>query len=249
MLLVSSESTAYGWLMLTGVCLSMLFWSRLARRDPRLLYIYFAALGGAFLGAKLVYLAAEGWLHWHDKNRWLQLATGKTITGALLGGYLAVEITKRFLRYRTATGDWFALITPATIIIGRFGCWFHGCCQGIRCSEAWYTLQDSEGFARWPSVQVEMLFNVLALCCVLYLRERRLWPTQHFHLYLISYGLFRFFHEFLREEPRLIGPLTGYQLAALAVFALGAAMFAKRRKGSPRIVAPAAEAAMPSQVG
>jgi phosphatidylglycerol:prolipoprotein diacylglycerol transferase len=234
MLAVLYQSTAYGWLMLAGLCLSLFFWSRLARRDPRLLYIYFAALGGAFFGAKLVYLAAEGWLHWHDPNRWLQLATGKTVIGGLLGGYVGVEIAKRALGYNSATGDWFALITPVTIILGRIGCWFHGCCRGIRCSESWYTLRDSDGFARWPSVQVEILFNAVALCAVLYLRKRRLLPAQHFHLYLMGYGVFRFFHEFLREEPRLLGPITGYQVAALAVLALGIIGFVKRQKGLPR---------------
>src|SRR5580658_10133954 len=101
------QSTAYGWLMLAGIFVSIIFWSRLARRDERLVPIYIAALAGAFLGAKLVYLAAEGWLHWHDSNRWTVLATGKSVTGALLGGYLGVEIAKILLHYTRPTGDWF----------------------------------------------------------------------------------------------------------------------------------------------
>src|SRR5437773_4428025 len=121
-----SQSTAYGWLMLAGIFTSILFWSRLARRDDRLILIYIAALAGAFLGAKLVYLGAEGWLHWHDENRWMVLATGKSITGALLGGYAAVEIAKRFTGYRSATGDWFAIISPVSIMLGRLGCVLHG---------------------------------------------------------------------------------------------------------------------------
>ena len=107
-----SQSTAYGWLMLAGIFVSIVLWSRLARHDSRLVLVYIAALTGAFLGAKLVYLGAEGWLHWHDPNRWLILATGKSITGALLGGYAAVEIAKRLLGYRGVTGDWFAIIAP-----------------------------------------------------------------------------------------------------------------------------------------
>ena len=75
---------AYGWRMLAGIFVSIALWSRVAKGDARLLMIYVAALGGAFLGAKLVYLGAEGWLHWHDPNRWVILATGKSITGALL---------------------------------------------------------------------------------------------------------------------------------------------------------------------
>src|SRR6266536_3016263 len=114
-------STAYGWLMLAGIFVSIALWSRVARRDSRLVLIYIAALAGAFLGAKLVYLGAEGWLHWHDANRWWILATGKSITGALLGGYAAVEIAKRLLGYTSATGDWFAIIAPVGIMLGRVG--------------------------------------------------------------------------------------------------------------------------------
>jgi phosphatidylglycerol:prolipoprotein diacylglycerol transferase len=61
--------------------------------------IYLAALAGAFIGAKIVYLAAEGWMFWSSPNRWLIWATGKTILGALLGGYAAVEIAKSLLGY------------------------------------------------------------------------------------------------------------------------------------------------------
>jgi len=238
MLALTNQSTIYGWLMLAGICLSVLFWSRLAKRNSRLLVVYFGALGGAFFGAKVVYLLSEGWMHWHDPNRWLQLATGKTITGGLLGGYAGVEIAKRLVGYESATGDWFALITPVTIILGRIGCWFHGCCRGIACAESWYTLRDVDGIARWPSVPTEILFNLIMLVAVLLLRKQRLFPGQHFHLYLIGYGLFRFFHEFMREEPRLFGSITGYQLAALALGALGCVGFIKRQKGLPRLSGP-----------
>src|SRR5580765_6965604 len=144
----STQSTAYGWLMLAGIFVGIAFWSRLARRDSRLVLIYIAALAGAFLGAKLVYLAAEGWLHWHNEHRWLILATGKSITGGLLGGYVAVEIAKRFLNYTGVTGDWFAVIAPAALIFGRIGCLLHGCCLGRVCEPSWFTMNDAVGVAR-----------------------------------------------------------------------------------------------------
>src|SRR6267378_273377 len=112
-----NTSTAYGWLVLAGIFVSIALWSRVAKRDSRLVLIYIAALAGAFLGAKLVYLGAEGWLHWHDANRWFILATGKSILGGLLGGYAAVEIAKHLLGYKGATGDWFALIAPIGIML------------------------------------------------------------------------------------------------------------------------------------
>jgi phosphatidylglycerol:prolipoprotein diacylglycerol transferase len=224
------EFPYYGWLMLAGIFLGIIFWSRLARRDERLLLIYIAALAGAFLGAKLVYLAAEGWLHWRDPGRWIILATGKSITGALLGGYAAVEIAKRSLNYRGATGDWFAIIVPVGIMLGRVGCFLNGCCLGRVCDPAWYTLNDANGVARWPAVPVEFLFNALILAVLLLFRWGRIAPGQLFHIYLMAYGFFRFFHEFLRDTPHIVGPFSGYQFAAAGVAMLGAAGFVRRRK-------------------
>src|SRR5258708_39843454 len=99
------QSTAYGWLMLAGIFVSILFWSRLAKRDSRLVFIYLAALAGAVLGGKLAYLGAEGWLHWDDQDRWMQFATGKSILGGLLGGFGGVENVQRLLGFTHATGD------------------------------------------------------------------------------------------------------------------------------------------------
>ncbi|HYV28779.1 MAG TPA: prolipoprotein diacylglyceryl transferase family protein [Candidatus Eisenbacteria bacterium] len=227
------QSTAYGWLMLAGIFVSIALWSRLARRDERLVFIYIAALAGAFLGAKLVYLAAEGWLHWHDANRWMILATGKSITGALLGGYAAVEIVKRLLRYPGTTGDWFAIIAPVGIMLGRVGCVMHGCCLGRACAAAaWFTMNDAAGVARWPAAWVELIFSAVAFGTVLLLRQRKKFPGQHFHIYLMAYGVFRFAHEFWRDTPRLVGPISGYQIAALVVGGLGLFGFIQRRKKS-----------------
>ena len=46
----------------------------------------------------------------------------------------------------------------------------------------------------------------------------------------IAYGLFRFAHEFWRATLRIIGPLSGYQLAAIMATGLGLAGFVLRRK-------------------
>jgi phosphatidylglycerol:prolipoprotein diacylglycerol transferase len=224
------HSTAYGWLMLAGIFVSIIFWSRLARRDDRLVLVYVAALVGAFLGAKLVYLGAEGWLHWHDANRWVILATGKSITGALLGGYLGVEIAKHLLKYNGMTGDWFAIIVPVGVMLGRIGCFINGCCLGKVCEPNWFTLNDAHGIPRWPAVPVEFLFNAIMLGVILMLRWGRIAPGQLFHIYLMAYGIFRFFHEFLRDTPPIIGTVSGYQIAALGIFVLGAAGYARRRR-------------------
>ena len=228
------QSSPYGWLLLAGIAVSAIFWMRLARRDDRLLIIYVAALIGAFMGAKLAYLLAEGWRDFGRPDAWLRLATGKSILGALLGGYGAVELAKGWVGYRGVTGDWFAMIAPVGIILGRVGCWLHGCCLGRVCEPHWFTVRDALNTERWPAVPIEVLFNVAMLALFFLLRWRQRLAGQHFHLYLIGYGTFRFLHEFLRDTPRLAGILTGYQLISIAMIGFGAWAFQRRSQGALR---------------
>ena len=224
--------------MLGGILVSVMLWSRLAKRDERLVFIYIAALAGAFLGAKLVYLGAEGWMHWRDDDRWLQFATGKSILGALLGGYVGVEIAKHIINYTNPTGDLFAVIAPVGILVGRVGCLLHGCCLGRVCEPSWYTMNDASGVSRWPAVPVEMAFNAAALIVALILRRARVLPGQHFHLYLMGYGVFRFVHEFYRATPVVAGPISGYAIAAFGVFTLGLCGFVRRQRHPVATVSP-----------
>lgn len=220
--------SGYGWWMLVGVVVTALLWSRAARRDARLPVVYLAALLGALVGAKIVYLFAEGWNDLGRSDTWLRLATGKSVVGSLLFGYLAVELAKRALGYTAPTGDWFALVAPVGIGLGRLGCWTHGCCLGREIGAAWYAIPDAAGVPRWPAVPLELGFNAVALLVALGLRWGRVLPGQHFHLYLIGYGLFRFGHEFVRATPRVVGPFSGYHFAALAVVVLGVIRYVQR---------------------
>ncbi len=228
------HTTAYGWLMLAGIAVSAFFWTRLARRDDRLLIVYISALVGAFLGAKIAYLLAEGWRDLGQPDQWMRLATGKSILGALFGGYASVELAKHWVGYRSVTGDWFAMIAPVGIILGRMGCWLHGCCLGHACEPAWFTVRDATGVDRWPAVLVEILFNAAMLAVFLVLRRSGKLSGQHFHVYLIAYGVFRFAHEFLRDTPRIVVGLSGYQLIALVMVGFGVWAYRRRmNSGTP----------------
>ena len=220
---------AYGLLMIAGILGSAWFWTRAAKKDSRLSIIYLGALIGALAGAKLVYLLAEGWMEVGRPDllhRWL---TGKTILGGLLFGYLGVELAKRLVGYTAPTGDRFAVITPFGLALGRIGCWTHGCCLGQPCGDHWYSLRDAAGVLRWPAVPVEFTFNLCAGLLLVWLQRRGLGRGQLFHVYLVGYGLFRFAHEFVRDTPRIVGPLSGYHLAALALIFLGLVRFHQRR--------------------
>lgn len=236
----ASSTSWYTVLLVGGLALSGLFWIRLARRDSRMFALWLGALLGAFVGAKLAYVLAEGWRDFGQPDFLRRLATGKSILGALLGGYVSVELFKRALGYRQPTGDWFALIVPAGIALGRLGCWLNGCCLGRVCeTSTWWTVRDEYGLPRWPSVPLEFAFNLIALVVLAALGKARKFPGNLFHLYVIAYGLFRLFHEAFRDTPRLVGPLSGYSLLALSLVIFGSLRFVQRERESHRTSQPA----------
>ena len=100
------------------------------------------------------------------------------------------------------------------------------------CEPSWFTVNDAAGAARWPAAQAELLFNVVMLGVVLALRRRGDLRGQLFHVYLMAYGAFRFAHEFLRATPQILGPISGYQIAALGLVVLGAVGFGLRRRAA-----------------
>jgi prolipoprotein diacylglyceryltransferase len=178
-----------------------------------------AFIGGA-LGAKLPFALANpsGWL---DGSAWL--SDGKTVVAGLIGAYLAVEATKWFLDIRVKTGDTFALPLALALAVGRWGCFFNGCCYGTETTlpwGVWFRIPDAEGW-RWarchPTQIYESLFHFSMALVLWELMRRGLLVRQRLKLYLIAYGVYRFATEYIRPEPAWWLGLTFYQWAALAL--------------------------------
>lgn len=243
-------SPAYALLSVAAIVVSAIVWDRFfkredkAPRDGRLVLVFLAALVGAFLGAKLSFLAAEGW---HHRADWLALVSGRSVTGALIGGTLAVEFTKWRLGIATATGDAFAITVPLAVALGRIGCVAAGCCQGIECEASWWTVADSHGHARVPSAQLEMAFNLAFLGWSLAAARFGWMPTQRFNLYLVCYGAFRFVHEYWRDDHRWFESFGGYHASALVLVALGAWMFMRRRRLNALAIESGARSALSAE--
>jgi len=218
-------SPLYSILLIAGILIGAVYWIRLSKNDSRLPLIYLGGLVGAFIGAKLAFLFAEGWMYLDHPQRVPILLSGKSIIGALPGGWAGVEIVKKSMGYKAFTGDRFATILPVPLILGRIGCLHAGCCTGITCS-----------FGKWPSVPVEIAFQLLAIIALWIMRKKAILPGQHFFLYLIAYGVFRFLHEFLRATPKPFLHLSGYQLIALALAIAAGFAFFFRRKHDTRIL-------------
>jgi phosphatidylglycerol---prolipoprotein diacylglyceryl transferase len=215
-------SSLYSILLIFGILFGAVYWVCVSKNDSRLPLIYISGLIAAFIGAKLAFLFSEGWQYLEHPNRIPILLSGKSVIGALPGGWIGVELMKKMIGYREITGDRFSTILPIPLILGRIGCLNAGCCGGINYS-----------FGTWPSVPVEIGFQMIAMFTLWQLRKRSFLTGQHFHLYLISYGLFRFAHEFLRSTPKPFFNLSGYQIIALLLAIAASMAFVHRAKLLP----------------
>jgi prolipoprotein diacylglyceryltransferase len=185
----------------------------------------------AILGAKASMLWADG----VEVERWQQLAfSGRSITGGLLGGFLAAEASKPLLGYVLPPNDRFAAKLPFSIALGRVGCLFGGCCRGLP-HDGLLSIRYDDGVARWPTQLIELVFQLgVGLVFVVAVR-RGAWQARVFNVYLVVYGAFRFLIEYLRETPKLAGSLSRYQLLSLAMLLVGAGVLTYRtRAGAER---------------
>ncbi len=219
-------------LLIASAVVSLLIWRKLVKHEESLELIYVGGIIGAAIGAKVAFWLAESWVYTETQWFWEQFLSGRSITGALLGGYLGVELSKHYSGVQKATGDTFALLIPVTLILGRFGCLAHGCCLGDICEASWFAIQDVDGLWRYPAPLFEALFNALFLFWAIIAFKRGWQRNQLFHIYLITYGAFRFIHEFYRATPEIISDFTGYQLISLAILAVGIWRYVVRQRQS-----------------
>lgn len=173
---------------------------------------------GAMIGAKLPFVLydVEGLL---SGGAWF--AHGKTIVCGLAGGYLGVEIAKWIMGIRIKTGDSFAAPVALAIAVGRWGCFFGGCCFGTPTSLPWGvvfpTAVDDPLVPRHPTQIYESLFHLTMGCVLLYLGRQGWFRGQLMKLYILTYLGYRFLTEMIRPEPRYFIGLTAYQWGAIAL--------------------------------
>lgn len=132
---------------------------------------------------------------------------GKTIVGGLLGGWIAVELTKRVRHIRLRTGDLFAVPLCLGIAVGRIGCFLAGMADGTygtRTTLPW-GVDFGDGIPRHPTQLYEILF-LAGLGWALWRWNQR--PhTQGivFRAFLAAYLAWRLSIDFLKPQPHIAG--------------------------------------------
>jgi phosphatidylglycerol:prolipoprotein diacylglycerol transferase len=186
-------------------------------------YFYLQAITfvGAIFGAKLAVLMGDALWPIEPFDHWLELIwTGRSIVGALLFGFVFSELAKPMMGYTRLPNDRFAVIIPFSVAIGRIGCWFSGCCLGLESDSA-LAVTHPDGINRYPIALIEIGFHVTVGGVLLYAFLQRRLVGQIFAVYMILYGLFRFFSENLRATEKAFMGFSAYQWFALLLVLAG----------------------------
>jgi len=208
------------------------------------------AVFGAALGSKGLHILEHlpALTQRHDPALWLG---GKSVLGGFLGGTLAVDLGKRDIGWRSATGD--AWVTPIVLgrVIGRVGCqlsglWDQTYGNATRLLWGW---NHGDGILRHPVAAYEILCVV-----ILFFSIRARWPERpgtRYAALLFGYCAIRFGLEWLKPPfgplaagtlpAALSGSITAIQWAALLGLVWFGTLFRRRiilvAAQSPRLTA------------
>jgi phosphatidylglycerol:prolipoprotein diacylglycerol transferase len=175
------------------------------------LAIGLAAFAGGTIGARLPFVITMG-SEGLTFTQWL--GDGKTITTGLVGAYVGVELIKLVLGIRVKTGDDFAVPMALALAVGRWGCFFNGCCYGTPTSLPW-AIDFGDGVRRHPTQIYESLFHAVMAGVLIVIVQHGWLRHQRLKFYLLAYFAYRFASEFIRPEPTEWLGLTFYQWVAV----------------------------------
>jgi prolipoprotein diacylglyceryltransferase len=182
-------------------------------------WIIIGATFGAFFFSRLVGALENPLALIHSKHLLLYLYANKTVVGALLGGLLAVEITKKIIHEKTSSGDLFTYPLILAMMIGRIGCFASGVYEetyGIETT-SFFGMDLGDGLHRHPVTLYEITFLAM-LWLVLTAIEKRvqLLNGYRFQFFMIAYLTFRFMLDFIKTHYVYFVGLGIIQLCCLA---------------------------------
>jgi phosphatidylglycerol:prolipoprotein diacylglycerol transferase len=200
------------------------------------MWVIVGCIFGAFVGSKVL-AWAESWQHyWAHRGDPRVWAGGKTIVGGLLGGWVGVEIAKKFVGIRRSTGDLFVFPLILGMCLGRVGCFLTGLedrTHGVATGLPW-GVDFGDGVRRHPAQLYEIGFLVLLGVLLWVMWRRREWGDgRMFRWFLVGYLGFRFAVEFIKPVIRSPGVnLSAIQVASvLGVVACAVSLLRGRREG------------------
>ena len=231
----------HGLLMALAIVFGVAFALYLARRDnfptehilPGVIWAVIAGL----IGARITHVIDE-WDHYSEyPGEILSLWEGGLgWYGGLIGGVLAAWIYCRVKHI--SAGQHLDFAAPALMLglaIGRIGCTINGDAPGTSTSLPWgltYTHPDAFsplGVSTHPAPVYEIIWLVIVVSVLLWLRKRIKPEWSLFFSMLALYSFGRFFISWVRDEPEVLGPLHQSHIISIVLFVAAVSVLLLRR--------------------
>ncbi len=157
------------------------------------------------------------------------LESGEAGGMSLFGGVffmplLYFAVSKLTKRDTADVFDIFAVCMITTLFCARINCLLGGCCLGIKFPGTDF---------RIPTREMELVFYAILFLAVRKKVCRRNYRGLIYPIYLISYGVFRFCVEWLRESTNTVGFIHLGHIWALVAVAVGSGFYYYLTKNNP----------------
>lgn len=252
----------YGLFYAVGFLLALWLGVTYARRAgidaARIVDLGIVGLLAGFVGAKLaLYLISAPYYLSHPMQMLSDLRSAGVFYGGLVLAVISGVIYVR--RHALPLAEVADIVAPPLALgqaIGRLGCFFAGCCYGVRCERPWaVTFTDPRayqltgvplGVPLHPTQLYHAACDLLILGVTVWLMPRRRAPGQVFWVYLLLYAFLRGAVEFWRGDAArglFFGDrLSTSQLISIPVVLVAAVMVARlsRRAVTAGVPAPTA---------
>ena len=197
-------------------------WLRKKRGDaiktPNRTWIIIGAILGALIGSRLIGGLEDPTQINKADNLLLYFYQNKTVLGGFLGGLAGVELVKKIIKEKKASGDLFVDPIILALIIGRIGCFSMGVYEetyGTITKLPW-GMNLGDGFLRHPVCFYEILFLLILWVCLRAIRKKfSLEQGALFKLFMIAYLGFRFLLDFIKPHYTFDVGLSTIQLTCI----------------------------------
>jgi phosphatidylglycerol---prolipoprotein diacylglyceryl transferase len=183
------------------------------------MWIIIGAIFGSLIGSRLIGGLEDPTQIARAENVFLYFYSNKTVLGGFLGGLFGVELVKKMIAEKQASGDLFTYPLLLGLIIGRIGCFSMGVYEETYgTATSLFTGMDlGDGIKRHPVTLYEISY-LFMLWVFIYSISKRTALAQgaSFKLFMIGYCVFRFFCDFIKPHYNLVLGLSVIQLTALA---------------------------------
>lgn len=231
---------AWGTMVALGFIASILFcrwWLKHKKLNHEVVWDFgLAAIIGAIIFSRLLHVLFYKFEYFlnHPVEIVYLWQPGYSLYGGMLGVFLGMLIVMKwrkldFWQY----SDVIALSAPLGLAIGRIGCFLIHDHPGIATS--FFLGVQYPGGTRWDLGLMQLISALILFIIFLFLMRKPLPAGFYSAIFLIYYGVTRYFFDFLRAwegpmaETRYITH-TPSQLLSLLVIAFGIAIIIKRKK-------------------